>query len=164
MSLSLAQSGQMISSPSVMKPLPAMESWHIAHIKHWECQWRPSNEIKRVPPAPVMGLLQAVHRLANSSPKQLALEEKNNWVKFNWSNFVKNPWKSLILKKIRCFNPNCHLNDIITSKVCLASTQISDRPVSSGSLYIRSIPYAKPVGKNINNNNFKQKIRYTFDA
>ena len=76
MSLSLAQSGQMISSPSVMKPLPAMESWHIAHIKHWECQWRPSNEIKRVPPAPVMGLLQAVHRLANSSPKQLALEEK----------------------------------------------------------------------------------------
>jgi len=72
MSLSLAQSGQMISSPSVMKPLPAMESWHIAHIKHWECQWRPSNEIKRVPPAPVMGLLQAVHRLANNSPKQLA--------------------------------------------------------------------------------------------
>ena len=76
MSLSLAQSGQMISSPSVMKPLPAMESWHIAHIKHWECQWRPSNEIKRVPPAPVMGLLQAVHRLANSSPKQLALMKK----------------------------------------------------------------------------------------
>jgi len=72
MSLSLAQSGQMISSPSVMKPLPAMESWHIAHIKHCECQWRPSNEIKRVPPAPVMGLLQAVHRLANSSPKQIA--------------------------------------------------------------------------------------------
>ena len=76
MSLSLAQSGQMISSPSVMKPLPAMESWHIAHIKHCECQWRPSNEIKRVPPAPVMGLLQAVHRLANSSPKQIALGEK----------------------------------------------------------------------------------------
>ena len=71
-SLSLAQSGQMMSSPSVMKPFPAIESWHIAQTKHCECQCLPSKEMNLVPPAPVIGLLQDVHLLAKSSPKQLA--------------------------------------------------------------------------------------------
>ena len=70
--LSLAHSGQIISSPSVMKPFPAMETLHKAQTKHWECQWRPSKDINRVPPAPVMGLVHAVHLLAKSSPKQVA--------------------------------------------------------------------------------------------
>ena len=71
-SLSLAQSGQMISSPSVMKPFPAMEHLHCAQTKHWECQCRPSKEMNLVPPAPVMGFVHAVQRFAKSSPKQLA--------------------------------------------------------------------------------------------
>merc|ERR1719153_1092499 len=41
-------------------------------MKQSLCQWRPSNEMNRVPPIPVMGLLHAVHRFENSSPKQSA--------------------------------------------------------------------------------------------
>ena len=55
-----------------MNPLPAIETLQRAQTKHCECQWRPSNDINLVPPAPVMGLVQAVHRFANNSPKQFA--------------------------------------------------------------------------------------------
>jgi len=71
-SFSLAQSGQMISSPSVMKPRPAILFLQRAHRKHCECQCRPSKLMNLVPPCPVIGLLQLVHLLAKSSPKQLA--------------------------------------------------------------------------------------------
>ncbi len=42
MSFSFAQSGQMMSSPSVMNPFPAIDTLHRAQTKQWECQWRPS--------------------------------------------------------------------------------------------------------------------------
>ena len=52
MSFFLAQSGQMMSSLSVMKPFPTMEILQEEHTKQSLCQWRPSNEMKRVPPMP----------------------------------------------------------------------------------------------------------------
>ena len=55
-----------------MKPRPAMLFLQRAQRKHCECQCRPSKLMNLVPPWPVMGLLQLVHRLANSSPKQFA--------------------------------------------------------------------------------------------
>lgn len=71
-SFCLAQSGQMMSSPSVMKPRPTSDVLQDAQMKQSLCQWRSSNEMKRVPPIPVMGLQQEVHLLAKSSPKQSA--------------------------------------------------------------------------------------------
>jgi len=68
----LAHSGQMMSSPSVMNPLPTMLLLQEEQMKQSLCQWRPSKEMKRVPPIPVIGLLQAVQRLLKSSPKQSA--------------------------------------------------------------------------------------------
>ena len=52
MSLFFAQSGQIISSLSVMKPLPTMDTLQEVHTKQSLCQCRPSNEMKRVPPMP----------------------------------------------------------------------------------------------------------------
>merc|ERR1719357_478549 len=49
-----------------MKPFPTSDPLHTAQMKQSLCQCRSSNEIKRVPPMPVMGLTQAVQRLANS--------------------------------------------------------------------------------------------------
>ncbi|CAN7986488.1 unnamed protein product [Ixodes hexagonus] len=81
MSFCLAHSGHRISGPSVMNPLPTSELLHMAQMKQSLCQLRSSKEIKRVPPipatynlrgSPVMGLEQAVHLLANSSPKHSA--------------------------------------------------------------------------------------------
>jgi len=72
MSRCLAHSGHRMSGPSVMKPFPTKEDWHSAHLKQSLCQLRSSNEMKRVPPIPVIGLLQAVHFLANNSPKHSA--------------------------------------------------------------------------------------------
>lgn len=72
MSLCLAHSGHSISDPSVIKPLPTKEEWHIAQMKQSLCQFLSSNEINLVPPIPVMGLLHEVHLLANKSAKQLA--------------------------------------------------------------------------------------------
>ena len=123
MTLFLAHSGQTMSSPSVMKPLPAIDTRQELQRKHCkeekvvfaytavarifpffrflrekcqkklhfspyfhyiidhlsqkdeltsECQWRPSKEMNLVPPVPVMGLEQAVQRLAKRSPKQAA--------------------------------------------------------------------------------------------
>merc|ERR1719432_242140 len=68
----LAHSGQMMSSPSVMNPFPTMLDLQDEQMKQSLCQWRPSNEMNLVPPIPVMGLLQAVHRFEKSSPKQSA--------------------------------------------------------------------------------------------
>lgn len=68
----LAHSGQMTSCSSVMKPRPTSDVLQIAQMKQSLCQWRSSNEMKRVPPIPVIGLVQEVHLLANSSPKQSA--------------------------------------------------------------------------------------------
>lgn len=95
----LAHSGQIISGPSVMKPRPTRLVLQLAQTKQSWCQWRSSNEMKRVPPIPrtkwnqilyneisnrsfgdyygdfnlpVMGLVQDVQRLANSSPKHSA--------------------------------------------------------------------------------------------
>merc|ERR1719435_585705 len=42
----------------------------LEQMKQSLCQCLPSKEMNLVPPIPVMGLLQAVHRLENSSPKQ----------------------------------------------------------------------------------------------
>ena len=90
MSLSLAHSGQMMSSPSVINPFPAMDCLHSAQMKQAECQCRPSNDINLttenisflssplpsrahlVPPWPVMGLEQLAHLLAKSSAKHSA--------------------------------------------------------------------------------------------
>jgi len=62
----------MSSSSSVMKPRPTSDALQMPQMKQSLCQWRSSNEMKRVPPMPVIGLVQAVHRLANNSPKQSA--------------------------------------------------------------------------------------------
>ena len=48
----LAHSGQRMSEPSVMKPLPTRELPHVAQMKQSLCQCRSSNEINRVPPMP----------------------------------------------------------------------------------------------------------------
>jgi hypothetical protein len=68
----LAHSGHMISSASVIKPLPTIDVLQEEQTKQLLCQCRPSNEMNRVPPIPVIGLLQAVQRLEKSSPKQSA--------------------------------------------------------------------------------------------
>jgi hypothetical protein len=70
MSFCLAHSGQMMSSASVMNPLPTKDVLHEAQMKQSLCQWRSSNEMNLVPPIPVIGLTQEVHLLANNSPKQ----------------------------------------------------------------------------------------------
>jgi hypothetical protein len=62
----------MISSPSVMNPLPTIEHLQEEQTKQSLCQCLPSNEINLVPPIPVIGLEQAVHLLEKSSPKQSA--------------------------------------------------------------------------------------------
>lgn len=72
MNLSLAHSGQMILSSSVMKPRPTKLVEQLAQMKQSLCQWRSSKEMNRVPPIPVIGSVQAVQRLANSLPKQSA--------------------------------------------------------------------------------------------
>lgn len=48
----LAQSGQRISAPSVMNPLPTSVVEHWAQMKQSLCQWRSSNEMNFVPPIP----------------------------------------------------------------------------------------------------------------
>lgn len=48
----LAHSGQIISGPSVMKPRPTRLVLQLAQTKQSWCQWRSSNEMKRVPPIP----------------------------------------------------------------------------------------------------------------
>jgi len=48
----LAHSGQMMSSPSVMKPRPTSEVLQPAQMKQSLCQCLSSNEMKRVPPIP----------------------------------------------------------------------------------------------------------------
>lgn len=72
MSFCLAHSGHNISAPSVMNPFPTKEDVHMAHLKQSLCQVRSSKEMNRVPPIPVIGLAQAMHRLAKSSPKHSA--------------------------------------------------------------------------------------------
>jgi len=52
MSFCLAHSGQMMSSASVMKPLPTSEVLQAAQMKQSLCQWRSSNEMNLVPPIP----------------------------------------------------------------------------------------------------------------
>lgn len=71
-SFCLAHSGQMISSWSVMKPLPTRLVRQFAQKKQSLCQCLSSNEMNLVPPIPVMGLLQAKHLFAKSSPKHSA--------------------------------------------------------------------------------------------
>lgn len=48
----LAQSGQMMSSPSAMKPRPTSEVLQPAQMKQSLCQCLSSKEMKRVPPMP----------------------------------------------------------------------------------------------------------------
>lgn len=48
----LAHSGQMMSASSVMKPRPTSDVLQLAQMKQSLCQWRSSNEMKRVPPMP----------------------------------------------------------------------------------------------------------------
>ena len=82
----------MMSSASVMNPLPTKDPRQDEHTKQSLCQCRPSKEMNRVPPMPkihakknaknpckfwwiflpVMGLEQAVQRLEKSSPKHSA--------------------------------------------------------------------------------------------
>ena len=52
MSLFFAHSGHKMSSLSVMNPLPTMDVLQEEQRKQSLCQWRPSNEMKRVPPIP----------------------------------------------------------------------------------------------------------------
>lgn len=72
MSFCLAHSGQIMSSASVIKPLPTRLVRQEAQKKQSLCQCLSSNEMNFVPPIPVIGLLQAKQRLAKSSPKQSA--------------------------------------------------------------------------------------------
>lgn len=51
-SFCLAHSGQMMSSPSVMKPRPTSDELQPAQMKQSLCQCLSSNEMKRVPPIP----------------------------------------------------------------------------------------------------------------
>jgi len=67
-----AHSGHMISSASVINPFPTIDALQDEQTKQLLCQCRPSKDINRVPPIPVIGLLQAVQRFENSSPKQSA--------------------------------------------------------------------------------------------
>jgi len=53
MSFALAQSGQIMSSPSVIKPRPTNDVLQLAHMKQSLCQCRSSNEMNRVPPIPI---------------------------------------------------------------------------------------------------------------
>lgn len=48
----LAHSGHMISSASVIKPLPTIDVLQEEQTKQLLCQCRPSNEMNRVPPIP----------------------------------------------------------------------------------------------------------------
>ena len=52
MSLFLAHSGHKMSSLSVMNPFPTMDVLQEEQRKQSLCQWRPSKEMKRVPPMP----------------------------------------------------------------------------------------------------------------
>ena len=55
MSFFLAHSGQMMSSPSVMNPLPTMLALQLEQMKQSLCQCLPSKLMKRVPPIPDTG-------------------------------------------------------------------------------------------------------------
>lgn len=57
-SFCLAHSGQRISGPSVMKPLPTRELLHMAQMKQSLCQFLSSKEMKRVPPIPAKKIVQ----------------------------------------------------------------------------------------------------------
>ena len=52
MSLFFAHSGQRMSSLSVMNPFPTIDTLQEEQRKQSLCQWRPSKEMKRVPPMP----------------------------------------------------------------------------------------------------------------
>jgi hypothetical protein len=52
MSFCLAQSGQIMSSASVIKPRPTSEVLQVPHVKQSLCQCRSSNEMNLVPPIP----------------------------------------------------------------------------------------------------------------
>ena len=62
MSLAFAHSGQRISAPSVMKPLPTSDAVHCAQIKQASCQLRVSNEMNFAPPMPKIARIKNVER------------------------------------------------------------------------------------------------------
>ena len=49
----LAHSGQMMSSASVINPLPTRDPRQDEQTKQSLCQWRPSKEMNLVPPMPI---------------------------------------------------------------------------------------------------------------
>lgn len=61
-SFCLAHSGQMMSVSSVMKPRPTSDVLQEAQVKQSLCQWRSSNEMKRVPPMPAIKYTKNIHK------------------------------------------------------------------------------------------------------
>uniref|UniRef100_A0A8W7PXX0 Uncharacterized protein n=1 Tax=Anopheles coluzzii TaxID=1518534 RepID=A0A8W7PXX0_ANOCL len=117
----------MTSCSSVMKPRPTSDVLHMAQMKQSLCQWRSSNEMKRVPPmparetergtlavcrqnkragakrnryAPVMGLVQEVHLFANSSPKHSAQYGFSSRLVKRWP--ASDTWQCVHVKHSRC--------------------------------------------------------------
>lgn len=74
MSFILAQSGQMMSSPSVMKPRPTNEVLQPAQMKQSLCQCLSSKEMKRVPPMP---------------GNEFETGVSENWEPFRWKTNVR---------------------------------------------------------------------------
>uniref|UniRef100_A0A2M3ZMS3 Putative secreted peptide n=1 Tax=Anopheles braziliensis TaxID=58242 RepID=A0A2M3ZMS3_9DIPT len=99
-SFCLAHSGQMTSCSSVMKPRPTSDVLQMAQMKQSLCQWRSSNEMKRVPPMPVMGLVQEVHLFANSSPKHSAQYGFSSRLVKRWP--ASDTWQWVQVKHSRC--------------------------------------------------------------
>ena len=80
----LAHSGQMMSSPSVMKPFPTMLDLQEEQMKQSLCQCRPSNEMNLVPPMPDHTMLESL---------DWEIEKADDWVinpELNlWDTFLK---------------------------------------------------------------------------
>ena len=96
----LAHSGQMMSSPSVMKPLPTMLLLQLEQMKQSLCQWRPSNEMNLVPPIPDshthegnegwsrerQSMMWSLHKQAEEAGPFEVIHEK--WMKINYDDIL----------------------------------------------------------------------------
>lgn len=73
--LALAQSGQIISAASVMKPRPTNDVLQAAQMKQSLCQWRSSNEMKRVPPIPGHNCRIRIYSVSNGPTAERTQKE-----------------------------------------------------------------------------------------
>ena len=85
MSFCLAHSGQMISVASVMKPRPTSDVLQLAQMKQSLCQWRSSNDMKRVPPIPVWG----ERRLRDAMSYTVSIVLTSDWLDASCTSFGK---------------------------------------------------------------------------